>query len=281
MKSWTKIVLCVMGAAVLSFGIFTLSCAKTEVRGNAATVYAETKSQIMSEETLKAVEALQNSFRAISNALLPSVVEVDTTETRTVNAIDPFEDIRRFFFGNPGSEEGNNRKQRKYESKGLGSGVIVRRTGDVIYVLTNNHVAGEATKISVKLNDGREFEAKLVGADSRMDIALVSFESKDSEIPVAVLGDSDEVQTGDICFAMGAPLGFSQSVTQGIVSAKGRSGSGIGNINDFIQTDAAINQGNSGGRLLISMERLLELTHGLQVSLAARKGLDFPSRLII
>ena len=87
MKSWTKIVLCVMGGAFLSFGIFTLSCAKTEVKGNAATVYAETRSRIMSEETLKSVEALQNSFRAISTALLPSVVEVDTTETRTVNAL--------------------------------------------------------------------------------------------------------------------------------------------------------------------------------------------------
>lgn len=276
MKSWTKIVLCVMGGAFLSFGIFTLSCAKATVKGNAATVYAETRSRIMSEETLKSVEALQNSFRAISTALLPSVVEVDTTETRTVNAIDPFEDFRRFFFGNPGNqEEGNNRRQRKYESKGLGSGVIVRRTGDVIYVLTNNHVAGDATKISVKLNDGREFEAKLVGADARMDVALVSFESKDSEIPVAVLGDSDAVQTGDICFAMGAPLGFSQSVTQGIVSAKGRSGSGIGNINDFIQTDAAINQGNSGGPLVNIYGEVIGINTWIASQSGGSQGLGF------
>ena len=276
MKSWTKILLGVMGAAALSFGIFTLSCARTQVKGNAATVYAETKGRIMSEETLEAVEALQNSFRAISTALLPSVVEVDTTETHTVNAIDPFEDFRRFFFGNPGNQdEGSNRKQRKYESKGLGSGVIVRRTGDVIYVLTNNHVAGDATKISVKLNDGREFEAKLVGADARMDIALVSFESKDSEIPVAVLGDSDAVQTGDICFAMGAPLGFSQSVTQGIISAKGRSGSGIGNINDFIQTDAAINQGNSGGPLVNIYGEVIGINTWIASQSGGSQGLGF------
>ena len=147
------------------------------------------------------------------------------------------------------NKDGNDKKkrERKFEQKGLGSGVIVKRTGKTLYVLTNNHVAGEATKISIKLNDDRKFEGKLVGADARMDIALVSFESDDKSIPVASLGDSDAVKTWDICLAMGAPLGYRQSVTQGIVSAKGRSGSGIGNINDFIQTDAAINQGNSGG----------------------------------
>ena len=167
------------------------------------------------DSSLSVIEALQNSFRSISNTMLPAVVEVDVTETKTYSSpfggmTNPFE----YFFGNGNSDDSKNKNnQREYESKGLGSGVIVRKTGNTFYVLTNNHVAGTATKISIKLNDGREFEGKLVGTDSRIDVALVSFESKDSTIPVATLGDSDKVQPGDICLAFGAPLGYSQSVT--------------------------------------------------------------------
>lgn len=274
MKSWKKCLIGFAGAAVLSFGIVSFSCSKTPVVGTAGTAYAETSS-IVPQDSLKIVEALQNSFRAISDGVLPSVVEVDVTETKTVQTIDPFDDIRRYFFGVPDDNENKKGRTREYEQKGLGSGVIVRRTGDTIYVLTNNHVAGDATKISIKLNDGRNFEGKLVGADSRMDIALVSFESKDKSIPVAILGDSDAVKTGDICLAMGAPLGYSQSVTQGIVSAKGRSGSGIGNINDFIQTDAAINQGNSGGPLVNIYGEVIGINTWIASQSGGSQGLGF------
>ena len=276
MKKWTKTFMGTLTAAAFAFAVVYISCGKISVKGSADTVYAETPSKLISQDSLRIVEALQDSFRAISNGLLPSVVEVDVTETKTVTAIDPFEDFRRFFFGNPGSQDnGGGKKQRSYEQKGLGSGVIVRRTGNTLYVLTNNHVAGDATKIVVKLNDGREFDGKLVGSDSRMDIALVSFETKDKEIPVATLGDSDKVQTGDICFAMGAPLGFSQSVTQGIISAKGRSGSGIGNINDFIQTDAAINQGNSGGPLVNIYGEVIGINTWIASQSGGSQGLGF------
>lgn len=276
MKKWTKTFMGILTAAAFAFAVVYISCGKISVKGSADTVYAETPSKLISQDSLRIVEALQDSFRAISNGLLPSVVEVDVTETKTVTAIDPFEDFRRFFFGNPGTQDnGGGKKQRSYEQKGLGSGVIVRRTGNTLYVLTNNHVAGDATKIVVKLNDGREFDGKLVGADSRMDIALVSFETKDKEIPVATLGDSDKVQTGDICFAMGAPLGFSQSVTQGIISAKGRSGSGIGNINDFIQTDAAINQGNSGGPLVNIYGEVIGINTWIASQSGGSQGLGF------
>lgn len=272
MKSWTKRIVLSASVAVLSFVLISFSCAKTPVKGTAGTVYAESDSgEIVSKESLKVIEALQNSFRSISNRLLPAVVEVDVIETKTVT--DPFQDFRHFFFGMPGQEEQG--KKRQYEQKGLGSGVIVRRTGDTIYVLTNNHVAGGATKITVKLNDSREFEAKLVGADARMDIALLSFTSSDKSIPVAKLGDSDAVQTGDICLAMGAPLGYSQSVTQGIVSAKGRSGNGIGNINDFIQTDAAINQGNSGGPLVNIYGEVIGINTWIASQSGGSQGIGF------
>lgn len=277
MKTWKKCLIGFAGAAVLSFGVISFSCSKTPVVGTAATAYAETSS-IVPADSLKIVEALQNSFRAISDGVLPSVVEVDVTETKTIQTVDPFDDIRRYFFGVPDDDDSGSGKKgrtREYEQKGLGSGVIVRRTGDTIYVLTNNHVAGDATKISIKLNDGRTFDGKLVGADSRMDIALVSFESKDKSIPVAILGDSDAVKTGDICLAMGAPLGYSQSVTQGIVSAKGRSGSGIGNINDFIQTDAAINQGNSGGPLVNIYGEVIGINTWIASQSGGSQGLGF------
>lgn len=230
---------------------FKFICGLSLLLFSSTLVFAQSSKKVDSS-SLSVVESFQNVFRSISDKLLPSVVEVDVTETQTV--VNPFSNFGwpfGDFFGNGQSDDGNSKNgTTEREVQGLGSGVIVRRTGNTLYVLTNNHVAGSATKISVKLNDGREFEGKLVGSDERMDVALVSFESSDSTIPVASLGDSDKVQPGDICLAFGAPLGYSQSVTQGIVSAVGRSESQMSAISDYIQTDAAINQGNSGGPLV-------------------------------
>jgi len=229
------------------------------------------------DASVSVIEALQNSFRSISNTMLPAVVEVDVTETKTYT--DPFGGFSNpfeYFFGSPrSSDEDSKKNQREYESKGLGSGVIVRKTGNTYYVLTNNHVAGSASTISIKLNDEREFEGKLVGADSRIDVALVSFESKDSSIPVATLGDSDKVQPGDICLAFGAPLGYSQSVTQGIVSAVGRNESHMSSISDYIQTDAAINQGNSGGPLVNIYGEVIGINTWIASSSGGSVGLGF------
>jgi len=231
-----------------------------------------------SNPSLSVVEALQNVFRSVSDTMLPAVVEVDVTEKKTVQ--DPFSGMGwpfGDFFGNGNNQDDKDGKKgtREYEQSGLGSGVIVRRTGNTLYVLTNNHVAGSATKITIKLNDGREFEGKLVGADSRMDVALVSFESSDSSIPVAKLGNSDKVQPGDICMAFGAPLGYSQSVTQGIVSATGRSESHMSAISDYIQTDAAINQGNSGGPLVNIYGEVIGINTWIASSSGGSVGLGF------
>ncbi|MCQ2582860.1 MAG: Do family serine endopeptidase [Treponema sp.] len=282
MKKWTKRFLYCAMAGIMAFALISISCAKLKVSGSAETTfangtmntaYAETpaRNTYTPAEALSIVEALQTSFRYTTEKLLPSVVEVDVTETKTYtnpmrNFGWPFGD----FFGNSGDDG-----KREYETKGLGSGVIVRRADNKLYVLTNNHVAGGATKISIKLNDGREFEGKLVGADERMDIALVSFESDDKSIPVAVLGDSDLVRAGDICMAFGAPLGYSQSVTQGIVSATGRSETQMSNISDFIQTDAAINQGNSGGPLVNIYGEVIGINTWIASSSGGSQGLGF------
>lgn len=272
MKKWVKNLVGLTVVAVVSFGLFSFSCTGKKVLGSANTAFADTTPAVsIPADSLSVMEAMQNVFRAISNEVLPSVVEIDVTETKKRPA-NPLGDIPFYFFGIPQDQDEG---RREYKEQGLGSGVIVRRSGDTVFVLTNNHVAGSATKISVKLNDGREFDAKLVGADERMDVALVSFESSDKTIKVATLGDSDKVQTGDICFAMGAPLGYSQSVTEGIVSATGRSGGGIGNINDFLQTDTAINQGNSGGPLLNIYGEVIGINTWIASQSGGSQGLGF------
>lgn len=287
MKNWTKRIIGVAAVTVLAFAVVSLSCGKSAVSGSAQTTfangtantaYAETpaRNNYTPEQALSIVEALQTSFRYITDTMLPSVVEVDVTETKTYTYNNPFQGFGWPFdelLGDGSGDKSDNK--REYESKGLGSGVIVRRVDNTLYVLTNNHVAGGATKISIKLNDGRQFDAKLVGADERMDIALVSFESTDKSIPVAKLGDSDDVHAGDICLAFGAPLGYRQSVTQGIVSATERNEPGMSNINDFIQTDAAINQGNSGGPLVNIYGEVIGINTWIASSSGGSQGLGF------
>ena len=132
----------------------------------------------------------------------------------------------------------------RFKQKSLGSGFIIDKDG---YILTNNHVVEKASLIKVKLSDGKEYEAKVVGKDAKTDIALIKIDAKNS-LPVAALGDSDRLEVGDWVMAVGNPYGLDHTVTAGIVSAKGRV-IGQGPYDDFIQTDASINPGNSGGPL--------------------------------
>jgi Do/DeqQ family serine protease len=211
---------------------------------------AQQNQVIIPENALSVAEGLQTAFNAVSEKVLPSVVELKTVSVRrqqvpNLNGI-PWE----FFFGPRGSDEGNG-QEREFRSQGLGSGIIVRNNNGTYYVLTNNHVVEGANEIRVAVNNGKEYPAELVGTDARKDLAMVSFKTSDS-YPLAALGDSDAVKVGNWAIAMGNPLGeqFAFSVTMGIVSAVGRTGGPGGNINDFIQTDAPINQGNSGGPLV-------------------------------
>ncbi len=202
------------------------------------------------------LSAMQEANRMVAKKVLPVVVtiNVETVEKRQVPTMQsPFD----FFFNFPGQPQNPNQQQQEkpktqeFRSEALGSGIIVKKTGDTVYVLTNNHVAGNADKITIHLYDDRVFDAKLVGKDPRKDIALVKFTTKE-DVPIADLGDSDTVQAGDIAFAVGNPLGFSSTITSGIISAVGRKADDrLGtNFTDYIQTDAAINPGNSGGPLV-------------------------------
>ena len=151
---------------------------------------------------------------------------------------DPLEEFYERFNGQP-------RQDRDFRSNSLGSGFIINKDG---YVLTNNHVVGDATEIKVKLSDGREFLAKVVGKDPPTDVALIRLEKAPHDLPTVALGDSDALEQGDFVLALGNPFGLSGSASFGMVSAKARSLQN-GPFDDFIQTDAAINPGNSGGPL--------------------------------
>ncbi|TVR55288.1 MAG: Do family serine endopeptidase [Spirochaetaceae bacterium] len=193
-------------------------------------------------------EGEDGSFASVAATALPVVVEVNVVEVVEQRApSSPFE----FFFGpRDGDPEG---EPREFERPGLGSGVIVRRNGENVYILTNHHVVGNASEIEIGLYDGRRFTAELVGGDPRTDLAVLNVETSE-DVPVARLGDSDALSVGDWVLAVGNPFGFDSTVTAGIVSATGRrpqqAGGGLPELTDFIQTDAAINPGNSGGALV-------------------------------
>jgi Do/DeqQ family serine protease len=168
----------------------------------------------------------------------PAIVSISVEGTQVSRQKVP--EMFKHFFGGP------NEQVQERPFKGLGSGVIIDAKKG--YVVTNNHVVDNADEITVKLTDGREFKAKKLGADAQSDIALLKIDPED--LIAVPLADSDALRVGDFVVAIGNPFGLSQTVTSGIVSALGRSGLNIGGYEDFIQTDAAINRGNSGGALV-------------------------------
>ena len=172
---------------------------------------------------------------------------------------DPFEQFRRFFGEIP----------HEFKQHGLGSGVIVSPDG---YIMTNNHVVGNADTIQVTLMDKREFTAKVVGKDAKTDLALIKIDTKDS-LPYATLGNSDATEVGDWVVAIGNPFGFSLTVTAGIVSAKGRALGG--NYDEFIQTDAAINPGNSGGPLFDVSGKVVGINTAIYSRTGTSAGIGF------
>ncbi|MDD2599840.1 MAG: DegQ family serine endoprotease [Kiritimatiellae bacterium] len=195
------------------------------------------------------------AFAEIAEQATPAVVFISAEKTTVVGIPaqpfgynDPFgffgdEFLRRFFHGQAPNRPHN--QPRKFRQMGQGSGFLISKDG---YILTNHHVVGDADKITVKLHDGREFEAKRIGTDAKSEVAVVKIDSK--ELPCLKLGDSAAIRVGEWVVAIGNPFGLTATLTAGIVSAKGRSGMGITDYEDFIQTDAAINPGNSGGPLL-------------------------------
>jgi len=211
------------------------------------------------------VDRLSQAFRTVAKRVKPAVVAVGTTQT-VEGPANPFgmgDDFLRRFFGMEPDESARRAPRRKYSRQGLGSGVIIDADG---YILTNNHVVADADEITVRLADGREFKAEVIGKDPPTEIAVIRI--KADNLPAAQLGDSDRMEVGDWVLAIGAPFGLEQTVTSGIISATGRSHVGIADYESFIQTDAAINPGNSGGPLVNMRGQVV----GINTAIASRSG---------
>ena len=213
------------------------------------------------------------SLAPMLEEVTPAVVLISVRGTHEVqqrNVPDAF----KFFFGNPRQQ--NPARERPFQ--GLGSGVII--DADKGYIVTNNHVIKEADEIQITLKDGRQIEAKKIGADESSDIALLQVDSKNlKEVSIA---DSDKLRVGDFAVAIGSPFGLGQTVTSGIVSALGRSGLNADNFEDFIQTDAAINSGNSGGALINLRGELIGINTAIIGPNGGNVGIGFaiPSNMV-
>ncbi len=208
--------------------------------------------------------AVQLSFAPIVKTTAPAVVNVYSqrklVEDQDSNSFfqDPF--FRRFF-----GDGGSFGRPRERVANSLGSGVIVDPNG---LIVTNNHVIANGTDIKVALSDKREFEAKVLIADERTDLAVLKIDVPDEKLPVIKLGDSDALEVGDLVLAIGNPFGVGQTVTSGIVSALARTQVGVSDYQFFIQTDAAINPGNSGGALVDMKGELI----GINTAIFSRSG---------
>lgn len=205
---------------------------------------------------------------------LPAVVHikyVQNSKTRTVEVQDPFADFFDPFgwFGNPGG--GGTRKQQVQTPKrtATGSGVIISQDG---YIVTNNHVVEGADELTITLNDNREFSARIIGTDKTSDLALIKVDAKN--LPTLPIGDSEKLKVGEWVIAVGNPFGLTNTVTAGIVSAKARS-MGANGVESFIQTDAAINAGNSGGALVNTQGELVGINAMIYSQTGSYTGYGF------
>ena len=221
------------------------------------------------------LERANRAFIKVVNRAKPAVVQIATTRSVPTrqNRSDPFsDDWFEFWFGPRERSErrGQDEPQEREEQRGLGSGVIVSEDG---YILTNNHVIENAEDIMVVLPNGREYRAEVVGKDAGRqgtDLAVLKIDGND--LPILTLGNSEDLEIGEWVIAIGSPFGLAQTVTRGMVSAKGRTSPGIDiAYTDFIQTDAAINRGNSGGALINIRGELI----GINTAIATGSGFSY------
>ena len=225
------------------------------------------------------LDDLSARFLNVSDALRPSVVSVNSVQrvqARQPRRPDLPDELRRFFgddFFTPFPSPGPQGRERR----GLGSGVIYSSDG---YILTNNHVVADADEVEITLSDGRKLPAEVVGTDPRTDLAVLKIDA--GELVAAPLGDSDATQVGEWVLAMGSPFGLEQTVTAGIISAKGREMDVQQMFQDFLQTDAAINPGNSGGPLVNLRGEVIGINTAIATRTGGYMGVGFaiPSKMV-
>ena len=215
----------------------------------------------MSVQPVDLTQAAENSLHAVVHIKATQLAKAQ--QSPRGGEMDIFE----YFFGGRG---GGQRQQMQQPRVGFGSGVIISKDG---YIVTNNHVIEGADELSVKLNDNREFKGRVIGTDPNTDLALIKIEEND--LPTIPVGDSDALKVGEWVLAVGNPFNLTSTVTAGIVSAKARSLGASGGIESFIQTDAAINQGNSGGALVNAKGELIGINAMLSSPTGAYAGYGF------
>ena len=227
--------------------------------------------------TTSAVPAQPVDLTYAAEKSLPSVVHILSTKNSKVQTVevesDPFSD----FFGDPfgffGNPQGNGGKQKRSvrtpKQQGSGSGVIISADG---YIVTNNHVVADADELTVTLNDNKEYSARIIGTDKTTDLALIKIEGKN--LPAITIANSENIKVGEWVLAVGNPFNLTNTVTAGIVSAKGRSLYRNG-VESFIQTDAAINPGNSGGALVNTRGELIGINAMLYSQTGSFSGYGF------
>jgi len=254
--------------------IFLFTLLVCDFGGLQTDIYADTPE--ISRDSIDILTKTGKAMAEIAEAIKPVVVNISTTKIEKISGSpfapffdDPF--FRRFF-----GDRFHQEQPRERKVASLGSGVIVSPDG---FILTNSHVVKDADEINVLLPDKREFKGKIIGIDTKTEIAVIKIDAKD--LPIIVWGDSDKLRVGEIVLAIGNPYGLNQTITMGIVSAVGRANVGIAEYEDFIQTDAAINPGNSGGALVNAKGELIGINTAIFSTTGGYQGigLAIPSNM--
>ena len=274
MKKTTSLILGTAALVAVSAGVAGVTAYSMMPEEQNKTLAFDEVFQVNPNMSLAALDATQMQPIDLTKAAESSVhavVHIKSTQeskTQTVTVRDPFYEFFGDMFGNRGGQQ---RQVQTPERVGFGSGVIISQDG---YIVTNNHVIDKADVISVKLNDGREYKGRIIGTDASTDLALVKIEGED--LPTIPVGDSDQLKIGEWVLAVGNPFNMASTVTAGIVSAKARSLGVYNNgVESFIQTDAAINQGNSGGALVNARGELVGINSVLYSPTGAYSGYGF------
>ena len=274
MKKTTSLILGTAALIAVSAGVAGVTAYSMMPEEQNKTLAFDEVFQVNPNMSLAALDATKMQPVDLTQAAESSVhavVHIKSTQeskTQTVTVRDPFYEFFGDMFGNRGSQQ---RQVQTPERVGFGSGVIISKDG---YIVTNNHVIDKADVISVKLNDGREYKGRIIGTDASTDLALVKIEGED--LPTIPVGDSDQLKIGEWVLAVGNPFNMASTVTAGIVSAKARSLGVYNNgVESFIQTDAAINQGNSGGALVNARGELVGINSVLYSPTGAYSGYGF------
>ena len=257
------------GLAILGMVLFV---GGASWQGLAADTAASTTQPATTIIASPALTGARDSYADVVKVVAPAVVTVRVEARPSVKTtqFEESDDFFRRFFGD--RFEGLPRPMQPPQRRGLGSGVVASSDG---YILTNHHVIDQADRIMVELLDGRTFEATLVGSDAPTDLAVIKIDA--TNLDALTLGDSDNVEIGDVVLAVGNPLGIGQTVTMGIISAKGRftGGASDGSYEDFLQTDASINQGNSGGALVNTHGELVGINSQIVSTSGGNMGIGF------